>query len=127
MALPTARCSGWPAAAVATHLTQLLGPWFNLLHFAADHGPSAALATNIRALGADVPIRLRTVAAAGTPAATASTPSIRPATCPCMAPARRLLPRAPRRPPARPVGAGTVADQLRSALAQALGRPAGAA
>ena len=47
------------------HLTQLLGPWFSLFHFAGDAGPAAGLAAGVAALGADVPIRLRTLATTG--------------------------------------------------------------
>lgn len=124
---PLQRLAG--GEAVAGHLTQLLGPWFNLLHFAADHGPSAALAASIQALGADVPIRLRTVAAAGTPAADGidaidSTGRLHAlygagaGACYLVRPDGHLLARW-RRVPSQ--------TELRSALAQALGRPAGAA
>ena len=109
------------------HLTQLLGPWFCLFHWAGDQGPSAALAASVEALDASVPIRLRTLAAAGTPA-TAGIDAIDPTgrlqgvygagACYLVRPDGHLLTRWKRVPSAA---------ELRGALERALGRPVGAA
>ncbi|MCA0241153.1 MAG: FAD-dependent monooxygenase [Proteobacteria bacterium] len=116
-------------APVDGDLTQLLGPCFDLFHFAADRGPSPALAASVASLGAVAPIRLHTLATSGTPA-TAGIDAIDPGgrlhglygavagACYLVRPDGHLLARW------KTVPSET---ELHSALAHALGRPAAAA
>jgi 3-(3-hydroxy-phenyl)propionate hydroxylase len=53
------------------HLTQLLGPWFTLIHFAGATASDPAWAGDVQALGESVPIRLRRIGDDTAPASSA--------------------------------------------------------